>query len=90
VPSLNVILEEPAWPELRTRPPEDVIHITTPISVAALEGGMESGATSVAIRLDLPDGRVVIAETSLALFLAAGRAIVARFPSPAGVGENAP
>ena len=29
-----------------------------------LEGGMESGAASIGLRLDLPDGRVVVAETS--------------------------
>ena len=89
MPSLDLILEEPAWPDLGSRG-EEVIHIMTPISVTGLPGGMESGATSVAMRIDLPDGRVVIVETSLALFLAAGRGIAARYPSPPGVGENAP
>lgn len=88
MPSIDLILREPAWPELATR--SDVIHVTDPIGMTGLAGGMESGATSVAIRIDLPDGRVVIAETSLALLLSAGRALAARFPSPPGVGENAP
>jgi uncharacterized membrane protein len=49
----------------------DVIHLSNDavIKIAALGGGMKSGLPSLAIRLDLPDGKVVIAETSLALFL---------------------
>ena len=31
-----------------------------------LERGMESGAASIGLRLDLPDGRIVVAETSWA------------------------
>lgn len=40
-----------------------------PIRLAVLSGGMESGQASVSIRLELPDGRVVLTETSLALFV---------------------
>jgi hypothetical protein len=82
--AIHIILEEPAWPELT-----DFVEATD-ISIAALPHGMDSGATSVVIRLDLPDGSVVLAQTSLALLLAAGRGIAARYPSPAGTGENAP
>ena len=90
MPALHMILREPAWPELANRAEGEVIHVTDDLQVTALAGGMESGATSVAIRIDLPDGRTVIAETSLALWIAAGRGMAARFPSPEGVGENAP
>lgn len=69
-----------AWPELADK---EVIHLgqgAPAIQVAVLNGGMASGRPSVAIRVDLPDGRHVIAETSARLFCSAGRAILARYP----------
>jgi len=45
---------------------------------------MASGKTSVAFDIPLPDGRHVLAETSLELFLAAADALRARY------GDNAP
>lgn len=88
-PVIHVVLTEPAWPDLADRE-KDVIKLTGPFGMTALAGGMESGATAVAFRFDLPDGRVLIAETSLAALTACVRALTARYPSPAGVGENAP
>lgn len=70
-----------AWEDLAQRP-DDVIHLSNdapPIQVAGLAGGMQSGKPSVAIRIDLPDGKVVVAETSLALFLGAASALHTRF-----------
>lgn len=49
------------------------------IEVGALAGGMASGRASVAFCFTLPDGRVVVAETSLALFLLAADALRARY-----------
>jgi hypothetical protein len=60
-----------------------VIHLgngAKPIQVAVLDGGLVSGRPSVAIRLDLPDGQVVVAETTARLFVMAGRAISAKYP----------
>jgi hypothetical protein len=37
------------------------------IEMALLRGGMVSGAPSVTFRINLPDGRVVLTETSLAV-----------------------
>ena len=51
------------------------------IEVAALQGGLKSGLPSVAIRLDLEDGSVVFAQTSMRLFLAAADAFRARYGS---------
>lgn len=68
------------WPDL-AKAQEDglLIHLAgKPIEVALLKGGLASGAHSVAIRLDLEDGRVVMAETSAALFLAAADGIRGR------------
>lgn len=80
MPELKVILNgDGCWPDLAER---RVVHLgngAPPIQVAGLEGGMTSGAASVSIRVDLPDGTVVVAETSLRLFLAAAAALSARF-----------
>ena len=77
MPQLNIHLDgDNCWPDLLEK---KVIHHTGPIDVAALAGGMQSGKTSVSIRIDLPDGTTVIAETSLTLFAAAARAFLARY-----------
>lgn len=81
MPVMTLILREPAWPELAGALDKNLVHLgndAEPIQVAYLEGGMASGKPSVAIRLDLPDGTVVIAETSLELFAAAARGMTAR------------
>lgn len=52
------------------------------IEVGALDRGMESGKPSAAFCFGLPDGRVVLCETSLALFLTAADALKARYGDP--------
>jgi hypothetical protein len=69
-----------AWPDLRGKPFIQLGDGSKPIEVTTLEEGMKSGRPSVAIRLTLPDGRAVIAETSARLFCSAARAIMARYP----------
>lgn len=80
MPMIIVKLEgDNAWPELADRlTTGDLIVIReadAPIQVAMLRGGMQSGAPSVMIRIDLPDGHVVLAETSAALFVTAAAAV---------------
>lgn len=83
MPILSVTpnIEEQPWEDLR-RP--DLIHIKEPVRVGGLPGGMASGKASVAIALQLPDGRPVIVETSMELFLVAADVLRARY------GVNAP
>lgn len=79
-------------PDLRLRPrvdttggfdlvtsvaPDKLVHLTNTIEVGSLSGGMESGKPSVAFCFSLPDGTVVVAETSLELFVAAARGLAA-------------
>lgn len=54
-----------------------IIHLANDahIEIGTLRRGMASGKDSVALCFKLPDGRVVIAETSAELFMAAGGAI---------------
>jgi len=69
MPELKIILEgDGAWHDLKIK---EIIHITEGIQMAMLKGGMKSGTPSISIRIDLPDGKTVIAETSLKLFIQA-------------------
>lgn len=69
---LQVVLDiEGKWPDLADK---TLLHVQD-FAVGGLAGGMESGKPSVAIRIDLPTGQVVFAETSLALFLTAADAL---------------
>lgn len=63
------------WPDLAEKIERgEVIHLAgVGLELALLPGGMSSGAASVSLRIDLPDGRTVICETSLALLEGAVR-----------------
>lgn len=70
------------WPELKGKE-DKIIHLgngAPPIQIAALDGGMESGRPSVTIRVDTPDGKYVLAETSARLFCTAAKMIMAKYP----------
>lgn len=70
-----------AWPDLVAR--SDTIHLSeTTIGLASLTGGMVSGRPSVALRIDLPDGRPVIVETSWGALATAAQALAARYGWP--------
>ncbi len=49
-------------------------------AVAALPNGTAKGRPAVALRIKLPDGQTVIAQTTLRLFMAAARGFDARYP----------
>lgn len=79
--TLSIHLEgDNCWKDLAEKR-ERIIHLGdgSHIEIAALSQGMQSGRPSIAIRIDLPDGNVVIAETSMALFLSAASAFRARY-----------
>ena len=74
--SLDLHIEgDNCWPDLK----EKGYIGTTITSIAGLPKGTVEGRPSVAIRVDLPDGRVVLAETTLRLFLRAAEALAARY-----------
>jgi hypothetical protein len=78
---MNIKLDgDNAWPELKDKPCIHLANGAPPISVAVLNGGLVSGRPSVAIRIDLPDGQTVVAETTARLFCTAAKAIMARYP----------
>lgn len=79
MPILDINLNgDGAWPELRDCAPDKIFR-TDHAKMVALEGGMQSGRPSVAIRIDLPDGQVVIWETSVGQFQQAAAALRGRF-----------
>ena len=49
------------------------------LTLAALPHGTVEGRPSITIRADFPDGRVVLLETTMRLFLTAARAFAARY-----------
>ena len=62
---------------LEGKAPEDIIHLDNDITVVSLRNGMLSGKPSVAFIFILPDGKAVVAETSLELFVTAARGLMA-------------
>lgn len=70
-----------AWTDLQGIDPGRIAKVpeNTAIQIVTLGGGMASGKPSVMIRLDLPDGRLVLAETSVALFQMAAAAMTGRY-----------
>lgn len=83
---LRVILDgDGAFQDLKGKE-DKVIHLTGPFSIAALPGGMKpSGDPSIAIRIDLPDGQVLVQETSLRLWYTATRALKGKFGDLGGM-----
>jgi len=55
--------------------------------IMALDSGMASGKPSVGVVIELPDGRVVLGQTSMSLLLGAADAFRARFGDPRADGE---
>lgn len=54
----------------------------TVMYITGLEGGMASGKPSVAFAFNLPDGRFVFAQTSLAMLLTVADALRGRYGDP--------
>lgn len=79
-----------AWPELATLSPERVISLMASppaLGLAVLPHGTARGYPAVVLRIDLPDGRVLVTQTTLRLLLTAVRAMVARHGDPTLDGE---
>ena len=70
--------ETGGMPELQGR---DAVRVEN-MTITSLSAGLQSGKPSVAVVIDLPDGRYVMAETSLALFLTAADALKAAHGDP--------
>lgn len=69
-----------AWPDLKNNPNLINVPEATPIAVAVLDGGMASGRPSVAFRIDLPDGKIILFQTSARLYCSLAKTIEAKHP----------
>jgi hypothetical protein len=74
-------------------PFDKIINIETEVRVGGLVNGMDSGKPSVGISAMLPDGRAVLIQTSLSLFLMAADVLKAHYGDPrqeiaAGAGKT--
>jgi hypothetical protein len=79
MPALDIIMDgDGCWPDL-IRSGGKVGDVDAELVAAALLiGGMQSGKSSVTLRLRMPDGNAVLAQTSLDLLEAAVRAFRGR------------
>jgi hypothetical protein len=81
VPSIDLHLSgDRCWPDLpglfASGQVVDLMGPSAPpLGMALLPGGMQSGKSSVTFRIELPDGRTLLTETSLALLESAVRAM---------------
>ncbi len=81
--SLDIHLDgDGCWPDLKDKEVITSENIANPLQITGLAGGMASGKPSVTLRIDLADGRVVLAQTSLALLLTAADGLKARYGDP--------
>jgi len=80
MPVINVILEEGFISDYS---PDEIIHIGdssgAAIRITALEHGMTSGKASVGIGIPMPDGKIILVESSLELFMGAAAVLGAKF-----------
>lgn len=65
-----------------------IVEAEKDISIGVLSAGMKSGQPSVSFSFELPDGSVVFAETSYALFMACAKAFAARYGWPNDIPVN--
>ena len=66
------------WPDLDAVIDAGKYHEGRLEAVALLKNGTESGKHTVTFRVDMPDGSVVVAQTTLALLVMATRGMKAR------------
>ena len=74
---LDVIFDEPAWPDLAGKA---AVADGSIAGLAVLKGGTTSGRPSVALRIETKYGQTVIAQTTARLFCTAAKAIMAKYP----------
>jgi hypothetical protein len=64
------------WPEIEKRQHIDLMGSDAPpIQLALVARGMSDGESALILRIDLPDGQVVLTQASLPRFLEAAKAL---------------
>jgi len=67
MPGITLILDIDENEEHRLKAEDEIIHKTTPFVLGTMKAGMSSGKTSIMLIFELPDGKKLVQETSLAL-----------------------
>ena len=82
---IHIILEgDGAFADLQGKEHLVIDLADKPFTVAALDQGTTGGMPSVMIRLDLPDGRVVLQQTTARLWVTVARALRGKWPGELG------
>ena len=71
----KIVFEDGSLPELMDK----VVHRGELYAVSGLSGGMESGKPSVGLTIEMPDGSMVFAETSLLMLQTIAAAMKGRY-----------
>lgn len=94
MPMIDLKLDEDGlWPDLADLPPDRIINLMeehNTIGMACLPYITAERKPAVMIRLDLPDGRVLVTVTTLALLATCVDAMIARHGDPRGLTGNGP
>jgi hypothetical protein len=81
--TLSIIMDgDSAWPDLKKKDESgELVQVSTGLQIAVLSRVEKDAPTTVCLRVDLPDGRTVLAETTLRLLATAVRAFQSRYPN---------
>ena len=79
---ITLNLEETPWHDLRDNPKlfPAMGETVKDLRFGALPNGTVEGMPTVNICFELPDGRIVLTETTMRIFCSAARAFEARYP----------
>jgi hypothetical protein len=80
MPTIDLRLDKDGcWPDIGAKHQAGLLRTSEdPIGMALLSDGTELGRPSVSIRIDLPDGQLVMVQTSLKVLALAVRAMETR------------
>lgn len=83
MPSLRVTFDaDEARREIDQIPADRLIYVEEPDwQLIGIDHGMSSGRAAIALRINLPDGRVLVVDSSAAVWIAAAQALKGRYPA---------
>lgn len=81
IPSINLELDgDNCWPDLNEKELINIMESGIPLRIAVLDNGMASGHPSITLRIDLPDGKVLLTQTSARVFCLVAKCIMDKYP----------
>jgi len=86
--TLELILDGTVMSSGPSFDPDTTLHVTGPIKVIGMPAGTAEGNPTVLLRIALPDGREMFAETTLKLFTLAADTLKAFYGQTADEGTR--